>query len=141
MSKILSLTLARSITSALEIPTSLSASSESLPDLSPIINKLQSLTPSPGLDQAFHLLKEQDISAKILIITNGAKATTEGYVKQAGLERFVDGVQSCDEVGFGKPFGQVYDAATRICDELGRGRERWFVAAHMWDVCAARKAG
>ncbi len=76
------------------------------------------------------------------MITNGSKSTTEGYIRQANLEKCVDEVQSCDEVGVAKPFGPVYEAALRLCEQQeGGGGERWFVAAHMWDVFAARKAG
>lgn len=82
----------------------------------------------------------------MIIITNGAKKTTEGYVEQAGLKEWVDDVRSCDEVGLAKPFAQVYDKAFEACDlvEEGngtKGARRWFVAAHMWDLAAARKAG
>lgn len=85
-----------------------------------------------------------------MIITNGSKATTEGYVKQANLGELVDDVRSCDEVGFAKPFAQVYKGALEACDLVeeknrkkrqGEGEKRWFVAAHMWDLAAARKAG
>lgn len=80
----------------------------------------------------------------MLIVTNGSKSTTQGYVDQAGLKEYVDNVKSCDEVGLGKPFGEVYAMAHRAVDELTgeEGREeRWFVAAHMWDLHAAKKAG
>ena len=57
----------------------------------------------------------------------------------------MDHVQSCDEVGVGKPLAEVYRAAIRVCGEVGGKEggegERWFVAAHMWDLAAARKAG
>lgn len=86
----------------------------------------------------------------MLIITNGSKATTEGYVKQAGLQDLVDDVRSCDEVGLAKPFVQVYEGALKACELVegknkkrveGEETKRWFVAAHMWDLAAARKSG
>jgi len=152
ISQILTLTLPRSIYYALNSPPSLH---ESLPDLSPIISKLTALTPSPTLVEALNLLKYPSSSStgannssnKILIITNGSKSTTEGYVKSAGLEGLVDDVRSCDEVGLAKPFAGVYEGAMEACEGVeksqgGRGKgERWFVAAHMWDVAAARKVG
>jgi 2-haloacid dehalogenase len=143
---ILKSTLPRSIAFALRLTPS--ASSSSIPDLSPVYAKLAHLTPSANLAGGFKRLKED--GAKVLIITNGAEATTQGYVDQAGLEEVVDRVKSCDEVGLGKPFGKVYEMAHRACDQIlsmgnltgeaGSG-ERWFVAAHMWDLHAARKAG
>jgi 2-haloacid dehalogenase len=89
-------------------------------------------------------LKEQ--GANVLVITNGAKATTEGYIAQAGLEGLVDDVRSCDEVGLAKPFAQVYEKAGEACELVEKKSEngsveRWFVAAHLWDLAAARKAG
>ena len=91
----------------------------------------------------------------MIIITNGSRTTTQGYVDQAGLKEFVDDVRSCDEVGFAKPFVQVYEGALEACREVeagrdmtnddhggtGKGASRWFVAAHLWDLAAARKAG
>lgn len=55
----------------------------------------------------------------------------------------MDTVKSCDEVGLAKPFAEVYTGAHEACRELegGEQRERWFVAAHLWDLAAARKAG
>jgi 2-haloacid dehalogenase len=83
--------------------------------------------------------------ANILVITNGSKETTQGYIKQASLEKMVKSVKSCDEVGVGKPLDQVYESAKKACEEIegevGGNTERWFVAAHMWDLAAAKKAG
>ena len=87
------------------------------------------------------------------MITNGARETTQGYVDQAGLGAYVDAVQSCDQVGKSKPFADVYTTALELCDKVERkaqslggmkGKdesERWFVAAHMWDLHAARTHG
>lgn len=144
MSKILTLSLPRSLTIALNRPVSLTPS-EPLPDLTPITSKLASLTPQPGLSDCWQTLKTA--GNNVIIITNGAKATTEGYVNQAGLEEWVDDVRSCDQVGLAKPFGKVYERALEACEQVegksgnGEGNTRWFVAAHMWDLAAARKAG
>ena len=138
MAKILTLSLPRSITSALQSAPSLTLSI--LPRLARVLDQLECLAPVPLIEQAFSLLKGD--GAQVLIITNGAKATTEGYVRKARLEQYVDGVQSCEDIGLAKPLGKVYAAAMDLCEEEGAAQgERWFVAAHMWDVCAARKAG
>ena len=108
-------------------------------DLEPVLAKLKSLTPAPGLSEGWDLLAQ---NGDVLVITNGAKETTQGYIDQAGLTKYVKRVQSCDEVGLAKPFGKVYEMAHAACDEVsGQGGERWFVASHMWDLHAARKAG
>lgn len=148
ISRFLTLSLPRALTQS--CPT---LEPSSLPDLSPVTSKLTRLSAQPGLADCFKTLKNT-AHANILLITNGAKATTEGYVEQAGLDGFIDAVRSCDQVGLSKPFPQVYQAALDACVEVevkngnrnstGQEREdrgRWFVAAHMWDLAAAKKAG
>lgn len=120
-----------------------SLTEDPLPDLSPVLDKLTSLTPSPGLEKCWELIKASDEKTRVLVITNGAKATTEGYIQKAGLSNYVDSVQSCDQVGLAKPFAQVYKMALEACDKVESGTkvDRWFVACHMWDLAAASKAG
>jgi 2-haloacid dehalogenase len=112
--------------------------------LTAVTSQLAHLTPQPGLEECWTILKKE-MNANVLVITNGAKKTTEGYIQQAGLEELVDVVRSCDEVGFAKPFVQVYESALDSCTEVEEKNdqkgERWFVAAHLWDLAAARKAG
>ena len=153
MALILKLSLPRAVTLALGRKASLTPT-RPLPDLTPVTSQLAHLTPQPGLSECFKTLKNE-AKANVLVITNGAKQTTEGYIKQAGLTDYVDGVRSCDEVGFAKPFSQVYEGALDLCVKVemkngnrngGEGEEiekrgRWFVAAHLWDLAAARKAG
>ena len=138
IAQILKSTLPRSIAYALQSTPSLTTSPT--PDFTPVYQKLTALTPAQGLAQAFKLLSEK---GKVFIVTNGAQKTTEGYVSQAGLEEYVTAVKSCDEVGLGKPFGEVYEMANKTLDEFGTREQgaRWFVAAHFWDLHAARKAG
>jgi 2-haloacid dehalogenase len=147
MAKILTLSLHRAITLAVGRKATLNPSDLNIPDLSSVTSKLTQLTPQPGLEQCFKILKK-DMRGNVLVITNGAKSTTEGYISQAGLEDLVDDVRSCDEVGLAKPFAEVYAGAHSACKQVeGKGEggaekaERWFVAAHMWDLAAARKAG
>lgn len=142
MAQILKLSLARAITLALSRKPSLNPN-EPLPDLTPVTSQLAHLTPQPGLEECWKLLK--DSKANVLVITNGAKKTTQGYIDQAGLGELVDDVRSCDEVGLAKPFAQVYTKAHEACEAVeaknGGEAERWFVAAHLWDLAAAKKAG
>lgn len=87
---------------------------------------------------------------QVLLVTNGEEASTRGYAEQAGVFHLVDRILSCDEVGYGKPLPGVYEVAMNACDHLQGASEgmeqssrrgRWFVAAHLWDLGAARKAG
>lgn len=140
ISKILTLTLPRSLTFALSYTPSLTSSA--LPSLTPVTSKLTALTPAPTLPEAWNLLHTH--SVQIIVVTNGAKKTTLGYIDSAGLSGLVgpENVLSCDDVGLAKPHREVYEGAMKRCAALG-GEEgaRWFVAAHAWDVCAARKNG
>jgi 2-haloacid dehalogenase len=142
MAQILKLSLPRAITLALSRKPSLNPE-QPLPDLTPVTSQLAHLTLQPGLEQCWKTLK--DGKANVLVITNGAKKTTQGYIDQAGLGELVDDVRSCDEVGYAKPFAQVYTKAHEACEGVesksGGKAERWFVAAHLWDLAAARKAG
>lgn len=141
MAQILKLTLPRALTYALNSTSpKVDLSSTSLPDLDRITSTLTAMTPSPGLEAAWKKLYEA--KAKVILITNGGEATTRGYVKNNGLEKLVDRVSSCDDVGVAKPDSKVYSRAHQICEQEGGSKgERWFVACHSWDVCAARQNG
>ncbi|KAK8858906.1 haloacid dehalogenase, type II [Kwoniella newhampshirensis] len=128
----------------IHLSSTLNVSPPSLPPLGPITELLSSLVPSPTLKDAFSHLHPH---AKLVIVTNGTKSTTEGYASQAGIGSMVERVISCDDVGLAKPHKEVYEAANEVCAQLeleqgGDTRaERWFVAAHLWDLAAAKKAG
>jgi 2-haloacid dehalogenase len=144
ISQILKLTLPRTLTFALTStsPTTVSLTSTSLPSLDKITSTLTSLSPTPGLIKAW--TKLQEANAKVILVTNGSESTTRGYVKNAGLEQLVDRVASCDDVGAAKPDARVYARAHQVCGEEGGDKDsgdRWFVACHAWDLCAARQNG
>ncbi|WRT68107.1 haloacid dehalogenase, type II [Kwoniella shivajii] len=136
ISTILKTSLPISLSSALSIDPPSSS------ELEDITSLLSSLPASPTLKEAYTLL--HDAGAKIGIITNGAKSTTEGYVSKAGISNLVEKVISCDEVGYAKPHKEVYEAAIKFCKDqegyLGQS-DRYFVAAHIWDLAAAKRAG
>jgi 2-haloacid dehalogenase len=142
--QILKLTLPRALTYALTSthPTNVSLTSTSLPSLDKITSTLTSLSPAPGLIEAWTKLHEA--GAKVILVTNGSEGTTRGYVKNAGLEKLVDRVASCDDVGAAKPDARVYARAHQVCFEEGGVKDqgdRWFVACHTWDLAAARYNG
>lgn len=143
ISQILKLTLPRALTYALKSTSpKVDLNSTSLPSLDKITSTLTAMTPSPGLEAAWKKLHEA--GAKVILITNGSEGTTRGYVKNNGLEDLVDRVASCDDVGVAKPDARVYARANQICFEEGGKKEkgeRWFVACHSWDLCAARFNG
>ncbi|OCF35053.1 haloacid dehalogenase, type II [Kwoniella heveanensis BCC8398] len=136
IASILKTNLPLSLSAALNIPPPSPSSLEAITSL------LASLPPAPTLRDTFKLLSESG-NAKLVIVTNGAKETTEGYADKADVKQYVETVLSCDQIGLAKPHKEVYEAANKACDALegGQGDERWFVAAHIWDLAAAKEAG
>ncbi|WWC88329.1 uncharacterized protein L201_003238 [Kwoniella dendrophila CBS 6074] len=120
-----------------------------------ITSLLNSLPAAPTLKETFEFLSS---TSKLAIITNGSKSTTEKYASIAGIDKYVEKVISCDDVGLSKPHKEVYQTANQLCEEFeyqdqdqdqqsidknhnNNNHERWFVAAHLWDLVAAKKAG
>ena len=77
-------------------------------------------------------------------VTNGSHQTSLNYYKQANIDLDEEHLLSCDDVVAAKPDVKVYDNANRQLDAKSLSAaegDRWFVAAHAWDLIAARKAG
>lgn len=115
---------------------------------------MKSLPAREGLKECFEMLR--GAGWDVVACTNGGRKGTEGYYANAGIEWVKGGnVISCDEIGGGvaKPDMRVYQEANRVLgereaafagqggDRKADGNTRWFVAAHSWDLIAARKAG
>ncbi|KAK6907854.1 haloacid dehalogenase, type II [Kwoniella mangroviensis CBS 10435] len=135
IASILKTSLPLSLSAALSIPP------PKVSELEGITSLLSSLPAAPTLKEAFSYLANKE--AKLAIITNGAKSTTEEYASKAGIIDYISSVVSCDDVGYAKPHKEVYEAANSLCERLEEGGkgQRWFVAAHLWDLAAAKKAG
>ncbi|KAL2061597.1 hypothetical protein VTL71DRAFT_6974 [Oculimacula yallundae] len=82
-------------------------------------------------------------------LTTGDVARVGGYFEKAGLEMPRENLVSCDQFGevdpvtgvkkkIYKPSMESYQSMLKLFDDED---EKWFVAAHMWDVSAAVKAG
>lgn len=63
------------------------------------------------------------------------------YFSNAGIELDDEHLLSCDDLGVAKPDAKVYGNTNEVLTKRGCVGERWFVAAHSWDLIAARKAG
>ena len=101
-----------------------------------------SLGPREGLKTCFDGLKTA--AWEVFGVTNGGKETSLNYYKLANIDLDGDHLLSCDEVGAAKPDFRVYTNANRhltFKDLSEKEGDRWFVAAHAWDLIAARKAG
>lgn len=111
-------------------------------DVAEVMKAVTSLEARPGLKACFDGLRAAGWA--VLGVTNGGKETSLNYYKQANIELDGDHLLSCDEIEVAKPDFRVYMNTKRHLTFKGLGEaeeDRWFVAAHAWDLIAARKAG
>ncbi|OAL47417.1 HAD-like protein [Pyrenochaeta sp. DS3sAY3a] len=119
------------------------ASAVSDADVDAVMAAFKSMGPRDGLKGCFDGLVEHGWD--VYGVTNGGLETSLGYFANAGIRLDAEHLLSCDAIGVAKPDARVYEQANRHLTERGLGEkgegERWFVAAHAWDLVAARKAG
>lgn len=109
-------------------------------DVTAIMNGMMSLEARPGLKECYDGLR--DAGWDVYGVTNGGKDASLGYYKQAGVHIDHAHCLSCDDLQKAKPDVAVYENASQILAAAGcTGQQRFFVAAHAWDLTAARKAG
>ncbi|KAK5110211.1 hypothetical protein LTR62_006207 [Meristemomyces frigidus] len=112
-------------------------------DIAAVMKTITQLPPRDGLKECYDGLREAGWD--VYGVTNGGKATSLKYYELANVELDPDHLLSCDDIRVAKPDVKVYEAAHRHLTARGLGKEddgeRWFVAAHAWDLIAARKAG
>lgn len=112
-------------------------------DVAAIMKTVTELPPRQGLKECFDGLREAGWD--VYAVTNGGKETSLKYYTLADIELDADHLLSCDDIKMAKPDVRVYEKANQHLTSRGLGKEsdgeRWFVAAHAWDLIAARKAG
>ena len=74
-----------------------------------------------------------------MALTNSAAASVNAQVDANGLRPLFDHVVSVDEVGVFKPSPRVYEHAAKVAG--AEASSMWMVAAHDWDLAAARATG
>jgi 2-haloacid dehalogenase len=102
----------------------------------------KSMSPRPGLKDCFDGLREKGWD--VYAVTNGGVETSLNYYHAAKIELDNEHLLSCDTIKIAKPDLRVYENAKQHLTARGVGEgegEKWFVAAHAWDLIAARKAG
>ncbi|OJJ47372.1 hypothetical protein ASPZODRAFT_1946911 [Penicilliopsis zonata CBS 506.65] len=94
------------------------------------------LTLRSGARECIELLREQGFT--VWCLTTGDVARVRGYFERGGWEFPLEQFVSCDGLGVAKPALGAYRA---VYDRFADGDEKWFAAAHLWDVSAARMVG
>ena len=113
-------------------------------DVNEIMKAFKSMAPREGLKRCFDGLR--DAGWEVYGVTNGGLETSLDYFRRANIEIDGDHMLSCDDLRVAKPDIRVYENVNRHLtrrevDTSGNDGDRWFVAAHAWDLTAARKAG
>ncbi|CAK4004384.1 Hypothetical predicted protein [Lecanosticta acicola] len=75
---------------------------------------------------------------EVWCLTTADTARVQGYFHRGGVEMPADRFVSCDTQGVAKPALAAYRP---VFEQFGADDEKWFAAAHMWDVSAARQVG
>lgn len=112
-------------------------------DVAAIMKAFKNMGPREGLKECFDGLREADWD--IYGVTNGGVETSLAYYHNANIELDEKHLLSCDELKVAKPDFKVYEHAQDHLTKQGLGGrgdgKRWFVAAHAWDLVAAKQAG
>lgn len=111
-------------------------------DITHVMKAVASLRARPGLKTCYDGLRSAGWD--VYGVTNGGKETSLKYYTLADIELDNEHLLSCDEIKAAKPDIRVYANANRHLSSKGTSTvegDRWFVAAHAWDLMAARKEG
>jgi putative hydrolase of the HAD superfamily len=96
------------------------------------------IAPLPGALEALHRLRELEV--RLGLITNGASAGQREKIERFALAAHFDYIGIEEEVGFGKPHPDAYQAALASLEATQE--ETWMVGDNLeWDVAGAQAVG
>lgn len=76
---------------------------------------------------------------KLITLTNSSLTTVKEQMSYAGIDDYIDGCISIDDIGYFKPHIHVY---RRAAERMGVNPEECLlIAAHGWDIAGAMEAG
>ena len=104
-------------------------------DLKYIMQQYMKLEARPGIAECFQILRDNGFT--VWALTAGDVERVGGYFTHNGIDMPKENFVTCDSFKIGKPDPRVYQM---VLDRLGDD-EKWFAAAHNWDVTAAKQAG
>lgn len=90
----------------------------------------------PGAKECFETLRNNGFT--VWCLTTGDTKRVRGYFEKGGVDMPAENFISCDTKGLAKPALAAYKPAW---DHFSPEDDKWFAAAHMWDVSAATKVG
>jgi 2-haloacid dehalogenase len=89
-----------------------------------------------GAKEAIEILRAA--GWQVWCLTTADIARVQGYFTRGGIDMPADRFVSCDRQGVAKPALAAYRP---VFDGFAPQDKKWFAAAHMWDVSAARLVG
>ncbi|KAF4961003.1 hypothetical protein FSARC_10312 [Fusarium sarcochroum] len=89
-----------------------------------------------GAKECLTILREAGFT--VWCLTTGDTKRVGGYFERAGVDMPPENLISCDGQGVAKPALAAYKPTLA---RFAPDDEKWFAAAHMWDVSAAVKVG
>jgi 2-haloacid dehalogenase len=102
-----------------------------------VLGGVKALEVHPDVPEGLRVLA--DAGARVVTLTNGSLAQTEGLLERAGVDALVERRLSVDDAGRWKPHPDAYRYAAEQC---GVAFERCaMVAVHPWDLHGAAAVG
>ncbi|KJX99408.1 2-haloalkanoic acid dehalogenase like protein [Zymoseptoria brevis] len=89
-----------------------------------------------GAKECIEILRSNGFN--VWCLTTADIPRVQGYFQRGGVDMPAESILSCDSQGVAKPALAAYKPTF---DKFGRDDKKYFAAAHMWDVSAARLVG